>query len=118
MKCIHCGAENADDSRICIQCGELLEQPDEPAEHLPNAQLKALKKVRLRPGEAQQVRLSLPLRAFGLYDAQARLIVHPGRFLVYAGTHGPDRRSAELTGGAPVCRTVTSARRRVLEGEA
>ena len=32
MKCIHCGAENADDSRICIQCGELLEQPDEPAE--------------------------------------------------------------------------------------
>ena len=29
-KCIHCGAENADDSRICIQCGELLEQPDEP----------------------------------------------------------------------------------------
>ena len=93
-------------------------EPDEPAEHLPNAQLKALKKVRLRPGEAQQVRLSLPLRAFGLYDAQARLIVHPGRFLVYAGTHGPDRRSAELTGGAPVCRTVTSARRRVLEGEA
>ena len=30
MKCIHCGAENADDSRICIHCGELLEQPAEP----------------------------------------------------------------------------------------
>ena len=32
MKCIHCGAENADESRVCIQCGELLEQPDEPME--------------------------------------------------------------------------------------
>lgn len=32
MKCIHCGAENAEESQFCIQCGLPLEQPEEPPE--------------------------------------------------------------------------------------
>ena len=64
----------------------------------PNAQLKALKKVRLQPGEEQEVRLTLGVEAFSLCDEQGARRVEPGEYCVYVGTAQPDARTESLTG--------------------
>lgn len=72
-----------------------------PQAHIPNPQLKALKKLTLAPGETRDVTLKLPMEAFGLYNQEGRLTITPGPRRVYAGTHGPDPRSKALTGTEP-----------------
>ncbi len=67
----------------------------------PNAQLKALKKVRLQPGEEQEVRLMLGAGAFSLCDEQGVRRVEPGEYRVYVGTAQPDGRTETLTGRRP-----------------
>lgn len=64
----------------------------------PNAQLKALQKVRLQPGEEREVRLMLGAEAFSLCDEQGVRRVEPGEYRVYVGTGQPDRRTEALTG--------------------
>lgn len=90
--------------------------PSVPVKNLPNAQLKGLKKVRLQPGEAKTVRIYLPLSAFALYDERAQLRIYAGQFSIYVGTHGPDSRSALLTGNECVHFTICAEKEWLLEG--
>lgn len=64
----------------------------------PNAQLKALKKVFLNPGEEKEVVLKLSQEAFRLFDKDGMPQLLEGGYLVYTGTSQPDSRSMELTG--------------------
>ncbi|MDE7284261.1 MAG: glycoside hydrolase family 3 C-terminal domain-containing protein [Lachnospiraceae bacterium] len=67
-------------------------------EGTPNAQLKGICKVTLKPGESREVSIKLPLCAFALYDEQAVNKVGAGKYLVYIGGTQPDTRSEKLTG--------------------
>lgn len=67
-------------------------------EGTPNAQLKALKKVFLEPGEAKEVVLTLKAEAFQLYDMDGKTQLLPGKYLIYTGTAQPDSRSETLNG--------------------
>ncbi len=71
-------------------------------EKTPNAQLKGICKVSLKPGESKEVVVTLPLAAFALYDEEAVNRVAAGDYLVFIGGSQPDKRSAELTGKRPV----------------
>ncbi len=73
----------------------------------PNAQLKALKKVRLQPGEEQEVRLALGAEAFSLCDEQGVRSVETGGYRVYVGTGQPDARTESLTGRKAAVFAVT-----------
>lgn len=76
----------------------------------PNPQLKAIRKVRLQPGEEQTVSVHLPLEAFGLYDEAGNRSIRQGVYTVYAGASQPDRRSRSLTGKSPAVFTLTADR--------
>ena len=67
-------------------------------ENSPNPQLKSLKKVKLTPGESKQVKLSIPSKAFALYDESGRLLLEKGEHKLYIGMSQPDARSIALTG--------------------
>ncbi len=64
----------------------------------PNAQLKALRKIHLEPGETKEVNLHLPASAFSLCDEEGVRKIQKGTYTVYAGTSQPDQRSRKLTG--------------------
>ena len=81
----------------------------------PNAQLKALKKAELQPGESKRIRLELADRAFGLRDENGDLVLEEGIYEIYVGTQQPDERSSELTGKKPVCLQVRAGRTEILE---
>ena len=67
-------------------------------EGTPNAQLKGICKVALKPGEEKQVQIHLPAEAFGLFDEEGKLQIAQGEVLVYVGGQAPDARSEKLTG--------------------
>ena len=67
-------------------------------EDTPNAQLKAIRKVTLRPGEEKEVSIHLAKDAFGLCDKEGNFRTCKGEAKVYVGGQAPDRRSEELTG--------------------
>lgn len=67
-------------------------------EGTPNAQLKGIKKVSLKPGEKKEIAIPLPLSAFALYDKQGVNKVEAGRYFVSIGGTQPDSRSEKLTG--------------------
>lgn len=73
----------------------------------PNAQLKALAKVDLKPGEEKQVKLILSAEAFALFDENGKQKAEPGSYTIYAGGSQPDSRSIALTGTKPLQKTVT-----------
>ena len=74
----------------------------------PNAQLKAFRKVYLKPGEATTLRFTLPLTAFALYDEEGHQIVHKGEYTIYVGASQPDSRSAVLLNSVPMNYNVTA----------
>ncbi len=71
------------------------------AEGAPNHQLKGIKKVFLKAGEETKVNISLPAKAFALYDEEGRLVLNAGSYEIYIGTSQPDKRSIFLTGKTP-----------------
>lgn len=71
--------------------------PDEQVQHLPNYQLKGLKKVFLQPGEEKELSIHLSKEAFGLYDEEGRCKIYKGYFRIYLGTHGPDNVSRDMS---------------------
>ena len=83
-------------------------------EGTPNAQLKAIKKVTLLPGEKKEISLTLPLSAFALYDEEAVCRVQKGQYRILAGGSQPDQRSCKLMGKAPVFVTVNMAEEIIL----
>jgi beta-glucosidase len=77
-------------------------------DHTPNPQLKAFRKVRLQPGDEQEITLQLPLEAFSLCDEAGVRRVVKGTYTIYAGTSQPDERSRFLTGKTPQAIAVTA----------
>ena len=67
-------------------------------EGTPNAQLKGICKVALKPGEEKQIQIHLPAEAFGMFDEEGKLQIAQGEVLVYVGGQAPDARSEKLTG--------------------
>ena len=88
--------------------------PDDSVTHLPNYQLKGLKKVKLEPGETRELCIHLPEEAFGLYDEAGRCVIHKGLFKIHVGTHGPDRRSQELSVASTVSVTILADKVKVI----
>lgn len=70
-------------------------------ENTPNAQLKAFKKVQLKPNEKKSVSINIPIDAFALANQDGDMIVEIGEYMVYVGSNQPDERSIELTGKTP-----------------
>ena len=64
----------------------------------PHAQLKGLKKVFLRRGETQSVKIWLREADFGLYGEDGKKRVTEGTCRIYIGTFQPDLRSQFLKG--------------------
>lgn len=83
-------------------------------EGTPNAQLKGIKKVTLKPGESREVTITLPLSAFALYDEQAVNRVEAGRYLVSVGGTQPDSRSEKLTGRKTAVISITAEKEMIL----
>lgn len=67
----------------------------------PNHQLKGIKKVFLKAGEETEVSITLPAKAFALYDGEGQFVLNAGSYEVFLGTSQPDKRSILLTGKAP-----------------
>lgn len=82
--------------------------PEAAVANVPNIQLKGICKCSLKPEEEKEICVHLPAEAFALYDEEARLLVHKGNYVVFAGGHGPDARSCKLT-GKDVLEAVLSA---------
>ena len=95
--------------RETIQAYVKAERPD-----TPNAQLKAVAKIALAPGEKGTATLQLPLAAFALCDSAGTAVVEPGDYTVYLGSSQPDRRSEALTGTQPAQLSVRVEGRWVL----
>lgn len=83
-------------------------------EGTPNAQLKGIKKVSLKPGESKEVTFLLPVSAFALYDENAVNKVETGKYYIFIGGSQPDRRSEKLTGKKVLCISVTAEREVIL----
>ncbi|MCF0130492.1 MAG: glycoside hydrolase family 3 C-terminal domain-containing protein [Pseudobutyrivibrio sp.] len=71
-------------------------------EGTPNPQLKAFKKVRLKKGESNHVKLTLESDAFALYNEEGIKVINEGDYTVYVGISQPDTRSISLLGKKPV----------------
>lgn len=69
-------------------------------EGTPNPQLKAVKKLWLKPGESREVSLLLKPAAFALYEEDGISRVKTGEYWVFIGGSQPDERSKRLTGKA------------------
>ena len=85
-----------------------------PMAGAPNAQLKALKKVSLAPGESKTVKLHLSEKSFGVYNEKAERVIVPGEYEVYVGASAPDKRSVALTGKAPEKFSLTAKAAKVI----
>lgn len=70
-------------------------------ENAPNYQLKALKKVALKPGESREITLTLKDADFALYNEEGVKVLENCDYEVYVGTSQPDARSLVLTGSSP-----------------
>lgn len=70
-------------------------------EDAPNYQLKALKKVSLKPGETKEVTLAVKAEDFALYNTEGVKILNACDYEVYVGMCLPDRISVQLTGTEP-----------------
>ena len=65
---------------------------------VPRWELRGVEAVRLKPGEAREVRFELTPRLMSLIDNDGRRVLEPGTFEVYVGGSQPDSRSCRLTG--------------------
>lgn len=63
----------------------------------PVKQLRGFHKVALAPGEARTVQFQLSAEDFGFLDAQGRLTVEPGNFVLMAGTDSTAAKTATIT---------------------
>lgn len=63
-----------------------------------NTVLCGFAKVCLAPGETRQGEIQLDEYAFTVVNDQGKRVQDGSAYLLYVGTHGPDKRSEELTG--------------------
>ncbi|MCD7762136.1 MAG: glycoside hydrolase family 3 C-terminal domain-containing protein [Lachnospiraceae bacterium] len=69
---------------------------------VPNPQLAAFARVRVKAGETMQVTLPVSAGAFTVVDEDGTRREAGGTFEIFVGCSQPDERSAELTGTRPV----------------
>ncbi|GAB1358300.1 glycoside hydrolase family 3 N-terminal domain-containing protein [Porphyromonadaceae bacterium] len=65
----------------------------------PVKQLKAFKRIHLKPGEKTKVRFELDKQAFEMYDKEGTFMVEPGKFTITVGPssiHTPLKETIEL----------------------
>jgi beta-glucosidase len=62
----------------------------------PVMELKAFKRLALRPGESRMVKFTVPAEILAFYDRSMRLVVEPGQFAVMIGSSS---REIRLRGG-------------------
>ena len=65
---------------------------------IPNPCLAGFERVSLAPGEERNVTIKLERRAFTSVDEDGNRKLFSDKFMIYAGTSQPDKRSEELTG--------------------
>jgi beta-glucosidase len=61
--------------------------------NVPNIQLKGFKKVPIKVGATETVRIPLAIESLGLWDIKMKYVVEPGEFLIYAGSSSSDLRA-------------------------
>lgn len=76
-------------------------------EGTPNAQLKYVKKITIKPGESVTEEIHLSPEAFMLYDEKGNFTLEKGEYDIFVGGCQPDARSVALTGNAPQKMRVT-----------
>ena len=76
-------------------------------EGTPNAQLKYVKKIPLKPGESVAEEIHLSPEAFMLYDGEGKFKLEKGAYDIFVGGCQPDAKSAALTANPPQKLTVT-----------
>lgn len=101
MFCPRCGAQNADDAKVCAACGvEMAQQPPTPDYHAPAAP----------PKTSPAAIWSLVLGAVGLLTCGLSLLEIPGLILGIIGLKRINEKPEELTGkGIAIAGIVTSA---------
>jgi len=77
------------------------------SDRIPNAQLKAIRKVHMEKKEVQKIVLMLGADAFRLCNENGEAKLYPGTYTVFVGFHQPDPRSNVLTGQEDLRMTVT-----------
>ncbi len=76
-------------------------------EGTPNAQLKYVKKITLKPGESVTEEIHLSPEAFMLYDEEGKCTLEKGAYDIFVGGCQPDARSAVLTANPQQKMTVS-----------
>lgn len=72
-----------------------------------NTALCGFAKERLAPGETRQGEIQLNEYAFTVIDDQGKRVQDGEKYSLYVGTHGPDKRSEELTGTKAIVLDIT-----------
>ncbi len=67
----------------------------------PNPQLKKIKKVKLKKGEAKDIEITLTRESFEVFDESGKPVISR-EYDVYIGGSQPDKRSEKLLGRKPV----------------
>jgi beta-glucosidase len=62
----------------------------------PVRELKAFKRVTLKPGESRAIDLSIPLRDLAFYGLDMKPVVEPGMFRVYVGPNSAEGQEASF----------------------
>lgn len=70
---------------------------EEASVTVPKCTLRGVQVVKLEPGEAKQVEITLNTRDFAIITEEGKCIVEPGKFALTIGGQQPDIRSRELT---------------------
>ena len=73
----------------------------------PNPVLCGFRRIRLKAGEEKEVSLPIDPNAFTVVDEEGNRIPGSGKWTLYAGFGGPDRRTEELTGRKAVSTVIT-----------
>ena len=90
----NCGrADTGDVVQVYVKCRDSRYAPRNPS-------LCAFKRVFLKAGEVQTVKIPLAAGAFTVVNEEGRRVIDGKDFAFYVGTSQPDERSAALTGAA------------------
>lgn len=68
----------------------------------PLHSLQGFTRVHLEPGHSETVEFLLTPRQLGVFHEDGRCVVEPGRYHIFVGGNGPDKRSISLTGSTPL----------------
>jgi beta-glucosidase len=61
--------------------------------------LEGFKRVHLLPGEVKTISLSIAPDAFSVIDQNDKQVIEPGKFLISAGGHQPQKRNTDAESG-------------------